>query len=56
MSTSPSTYFFISYSREDKKLQERVVRELRERGVNVWVDIENLIPGSFPAPQRGNVK
>jgi hypothetical protein len=23
-----------------------VIRELRERGVHVWVDIENLIPGS----------
>jgi hypothetical protein len=51
MSSSTSPYFFISYSREDKTLQERVVRELRERGVNVWVDIENLIPGT-PAWER----
>ena len=51
MSPSTSPYFFISYSREDKTLQERVVRELRERGVNVWVDIENLIPGT-PAWER----
>ena len=50
MSTS-SSYFFMSYSREDAALQKRVVAGLRERGVNVWVDVENLIPGS-PAWER----
>jgi len=49
MSSSP--YFFISYSRADKAIQERIVRELREREINVWVDIENLIPGT-PAWER----
>lgn len=44
-------YFFISYSREDASLQRRIVAELRSRGINVWVDIENLIPGS-PAWER----
>jgi TolB protein len=51
MSSSATPFFFISYSREDKAIQERIVRELRERGVNVWVDIENLIPGT-PAWER----
>ena len=51
MSASSSPYFFISYSREDASQQRRVVAELRERGVNVWVDTENLIPGS-PAWER----
>ena len=44
-------YFFMSYSREDANLQRRIIAELRERGINVWVDIENLIPGS-PAWER----
>lgn len=38
-------YFFVSYSREDANLQRRIIAELRGRGINVWVDIENLIPG-----------
>jgi TolB protein len=41
----------MSYSREDASLQQRVIAGLRERGVHVWVDIENLIPGS-PAWER----
>lgn len=44
-------YFFISYSREDANLQRRIIADLRRRGLNVWVDIENLIPGS-PAWER----
>jgi hypothetical protein len=46
MSSSPAPYFFMSYSREDTAKQRRIVRELRERGINVWVDIENLTPGT----------
>ena len=46
MSTSPAPYFFISYSREDTAKQKRVIRELRERGIHLWVDIENLTPGT----------
>ena len=48
---TPASYFFMSYSREDADLQKRVINGLRERGVNAWVDIENLIPGS-PAWER----
>jgi len=46
MNTPLTPYFFISYSREDTVKQRRVVKELRERGLNVWVDIENLTPGT----------
>jgi len=46
MSTPIVPYFFMSYSREDTAKQKRTVRELRERGVNIWVDIENLTPGT----------
>ena len=51
MSTSSGPFFFISYSRADTALQQKVVAGLRERGVNVWVDTENLVPGS-PAWER----
>ena len=46
MSTSTNQYFFMSYSREDTVKQRRIVRELRERGLNIWVDVENLTPGT----------
>lgn len=46
MSVSPAPYFFMSYSREDTVKQRRIIKELRERGINVWVDVENLAPGT----------
>jgi len=49
--STPASHFFMSYSGEDASLQQQVIRELRERGVHVWVDIEHLIPGS-PAWER----
>jgi len=39
-------YFFMSYSREDTAKQRRIIKELRERGVEIWVDVENLTPGT----------
>ena len=50
MSTS-APHFFMSYSREDANLQRRIAAELRGRGIRIWVDVENLIPGS-PAWER----
>ena len=44
--STPVPHFFMSYSRDDADLQRRIIAELRGRGINVWVDIENLIPGS----------
>jgi len=46
MSASPAPYFFVSYSREDTVKQRRIVRELRQRGISIWVDVENLVPGT----------
>lgn len=46
MSSSPAPYFFISYSREDTVKQRRIIKELRSRGINLWVDTENLTPGT----------
>lgn len=46
MSASPAPFFFMSYSREDTVQQRRIIRELRERGINIWVDVENLTPGT----------
>src|SRR6266498_5898044 len=51
MASTSAPYFFMIYSREDVGLQQRNVTELSGRGINVWVDIENLIPGS-PAWER----
>ena len=49
--STPAPHFFMSYSRDDIDLQRRVAAELRGRGIDVWVDVENLIPGS-PAWER----
>jgi TolB protein len=49
--STPAPHFFVSYSREDANLQRRIIAGLRGRGINVWVDVENLIPGS-PAWER----
>src|SRR6266498_4619817 len=46
MVSTSAPYFFVSYSREDANLQRRIVTELRGRGINIWVDVENLIRGS----------
>ncbi|MGZ9133451.1 MAG: toll/interleukin-1 receptor domain-containing protein, partial [Nitrospira sp.] len=48
---TPAAHFFMSYSREDASHQRRIITVLRQRGLNVWVDTENLIPGS-PAWER----
>ena len=37
---------FMSYSRRDKDVMWRVVKFLRNQGINVWVDNEKLIPGT----------
>jgi len=51
MSTSSGRHFFISYSRADTTQKQNIVKQLRARGVNLWVDIENLVPGT-PAWER----
>jgi TIR domain-containing protein len=43
----PSTPdIFLSYSRRNKEIQQRVVGWLRTRGFSVWVDNEGLTPGT----------
>lgn len=37
---------FISYSRKDDPIMQRVVKSLRKQGIKVWVDNEKLIPGT----------
>lgn len=51
MSISSGRHFFISYSRTDTNQKQNIVKQLRARGVNLWVDIENLVPGT-PAWER----
>ena len=46
MSTSSGRHFFISYSRTDTSKKQNIVKQLRARGINLWVDIENLVPGT----------
>ncbi len=36
---------FISYSREDKEFVDRLKNDLRQSGFDVWVDIEEILPG-----------
>lgn len=38
-------HVFVSYVREDQTLVERLIAELREHGVPVWLDQEDLRPG-----------
>lgn len=45
MTNLPASQIFISYSRRDTKTRHRLVEALREQGLNVWVDNEELDPG-----------
>ncbi|MCI0610441.1 MAG: toll/interleukin-1 receptor domain-containing protein [Anaerolineae bacterium] len=51
MSTSSGRHFFISYSRTDTAQKQNIIKQLRARGIHLWVDIENLVPGT-PAWER----
>jgi hypothetical protein len=46
MSPTSIPYFFLSYGREDTVKQRRIVKELRQRDLNIWVDVEHLTPGT----------
>jgi len=46
MDSSSVGYAFVSYSRNDLAIQQRILAALRERGISVWVDTENLVPGT----------
>jgi hypothetical protein len=36
----------MSYSRRDEAVMRRIATFLREQGINVWVDNEELVPGT----------
>ena len=37
---------FVSYSRRDEAVMQRIVAFLRGEGINVWLDNEKLVPGT----------
>ena len=48
---------FVSYSRSDSELVDRLVERLRERGKDVWVDVEGIRDAEvFPAALRRAVE
>ena len=42
---SKEDYVFISYSRHDSQIADRLTRDLRRKNLEVWVDVENIGPG-----------
>lgn len=44
---SKNDYIFISYSRYDAKFVDRLSLDLRDNGVQVWIDTENIAPGTL---------
>jgi hypothetical protein len=40
-----TSYYFISYSRQEVAFVDSFARELEKRGVRTWVDFRNLVPG-----------
>ena len=47
MTVAPSPkHVFMSYSRRDEAVMQRVATFLRAQGINVWVDNEKLVPGT----------
>jgi hypothetical protein len=43
--TDSKTETFVSYNRNDSGSVSQVAHELRQRGVDVWMDESNLVPG-----------
>ena len=46
MAQSSIGHVFMSYSRTDEEVMRRITTFLRKQGMQVWVDNENLIPGT----------
>lgn len=40
------SHVFISYVREDSKIVDRLCNSLRERGIQFWIDRNNILPGT----------
>ena len=45
MTASAGPTVFLSYSRDDQEAAVRLAAELRRLGAEVWLDIDNLLPG-----------
>ncbi|KUN16972.1 hypothetical protein AQJ23_43195 [Streptomyces antibioticus] len=45
MTVAAGPTVFLSYSREDQQTAVRLAAELRRLGAEVWLDIDNLLPG-----------
>lgn len=43
--TTKQPHVFLSYSSRDKSVAERIFQELRNRGINVWLDTMEVKPG-----------
>lgn len=43
---NPGSYVFVSYLREDSEAVGRLCTELRSHGVDVWLDKDDIVPGS----------
>jgi len=41
------TDIFLSYSRDDAEMREVLCENLRKLGINIWVDVERLKPGTL---------
>jgi hypothetical protein len=41
----PTAPIFLAYAREDLDFALKLARDLRERGVDVWIDKLNILPG-----------
>ncbi|OQY01109.1 MAG: hypothetical protein B6I26_05800 [Desulfobacteraceae bacterium 4572_130] len=44
---------FISYSRYDTKFVDKLSNDLRQKGIDVWIDRENILPGEMWQKQIG---
>jgi hypothetical protein len=47
----PTSYYFISYSRQEVTFVDSFSRVLEKRGIRSWVDFRNLVPGHPWQPQ-----
>jgi len=46
MSPSSGRHFFISYSRTDTTQKQNIIKQLRARGINLWVVADNVRKGA----------
>ena len=44
--TQPPIHFFLWYSRADEIAVRRLLADLKEAGISVWIDTEGLTPGT----------